>query len=110
VKRLDGKVAFITGGGSGIARAASVLFAREGAKVAVAEIDARTEAERRRVETELRDRESRLRTIVWAADLDVWSWDLRANRLTISPSGISRGEQPGGPRIRCPLVHGVRAP
>jgi NAD(P)-dependent dehydrogenase (short-subunit alcohol dehydrogenase family) len=39
VKRLDGKVAFITGGGSGIARAASVLFAREGAKVAVAEID-----------------------------------------------------------------------
>ncbi|MCA3070284.1 MAG: SDR family oxidoreductase [Rhodocyclaceae bacterium] len=39
MKRLDGKVAFITGGGSGIARAASVLFAREGAKVAVAEID-----------------------------------------------------------------------
>ncbi len=64
--------------------------------LAVAEIDARTEAERRRVETELRDPESRLRTIVWAADLDVWSWDLRANRLTISPSGISRGEQRGG--------------
>jgi NAD(P)-dependent dehydrogenase (short-subunit alcohol dehydrogenase family) len=39
VKRLDGKVAFITGGGSGIARAASLLFAREGAKVVVAEID-----------------------------------------------------------------------
>ncbi len=39
MKRLDGKVAFITGGGSGIARAASLLFAREGAKVVVAEID-----------------------------------------------------------------------
>ena len=39
MKRLDGKVAFITGGGSGIARAAALLFAREGAKVVVAEID-----------------------------------------------------------------------
>ncbi len=39
MNRLDGKIAFITGGGSGIARAASLLFAREGAKVVVAEID-----------------------------------------------------------------------
>ena len=39
MNRLDGKVAFITGGGSGIARAAALLFAREGAKVIVAEID-----------------------------------------------------------------------
>lgn len=37
--RLAGKVAFITGAGSGIARAAAQLFAREGARVAVAEID-----------------------------------------------------------------------
>jgi NAD(P)-dependent dehydrogenase (short-subunit alcohol dehydrogenase family) len=36
--RLDGKVAFITGAGSGIARAASQIFTREGAKVAIAEI------------------------------------------------------------------------
>ncbi len=35
---MAGNVAFITGGGSGIARAASVIFAREGAKVAIAEI------------------------------------------------------------------------
>ena len=37
--RLDGKIAFITGGGSGIGRAASVLFARENAKVIVADIN-----------------------------------------------------------------------
>ena len=38
--RLDGKVAVITGAGSGIARAASAIFTREGARVVVAEIDA----------------------------------------------------------------------
>lgn len=37
--RLEGKVAFITGAGSGIGRAAALLFGREGAKVCVAEID-----------------------------------------------------------------------
>jgi NAD(P)-dependent dehydrogenase (short-subunit alcohol dehydrogenase family) len=37
--RLEGKVAFITGAGSGIARAASHIFTREGAKVIIAELD-----------------------------------------------------------------------
>src|SRR5262249_39603383 len=36
--QLQGKVAFITGAGSGIARAAARLFAHEGAKVVLAEL------------------------------------------------------------------------
>jgi 2-keto-3-deoxy-L-fuconate dehydrogenase len=37
--RLQGKVAIITGAGAGIGRAASVLFAREGARVVCADLD-----------------------------------------------------------------------
>jgi NAD(P)-dependent dehydrogenase (short-subunit alcohol dehydrogenase family) len=39
VGRLDGKVCIITGAGSGIGRASALLFAREGARVVVADID-----------------------------------------------------------------------
>ena len=39
--KLSGKVAVVTGAASGIGRASAILFAREGARVTVADIDAR---------------------------------------------------------------------
>lgn len=37
--KLDGKVAIVTGSASGIGRASAILFAQEGAKVVVADVD-----------------------------------------------------------------------
>jgi NAD(P)-dependent dehydrogenase (short-subunit alcohol dehydrogenase family) len=47
--RLQGKVALITGAGSGMGRAASVLFAREGAKVAAIDVTEASAAETARM-------------------------------------------------------------
>lgn len=52
--KLDGKCALITGGDSGIGRAAAVMFAREGADVAIVYLDEHEDANetKRRIEQE----------------------------------------------------------
>lgn len=39
MKRLEGKAGIITGAGQGMGRTAALMFAREGAKIVVAEIN-----------------------------------------------------------------------
>src|SRR5438105_1640324 len=47
--RVEGKVALITGGGSGIGRACAVRFAKEGVNVCVADLDVKAAAETARM-------------------------------------------------------------
>ncbi|USX06824.1 SDR family NAD(P)-dependent oxidoreductase [Paraburkholderia fungorum] len=53
MSRLSGKVALISGAGAGIGRATALLFAREGARVALMDINAESGAETARLISEL---------------------------------------------------------
>ncbi|HJR73704.1 MAG TPA: SDR family oxidoreductase [Luteimonas sp.] len=81
--KLEGMAAIVTGGDSGIGRAVAVLFAREGADVAVLHLDEQKDAEttRRCVEDEGR------RCIVIAGDVKDPDFCERAVRETVDAFG-----------------------
>jgi NAD(P)-dependent dehydrogenase (short-subunit alcohol dehydrogenase family) len=64
--RLKGKVAIVTGGGAGIGQATAILFAKEGAKVVVADID---EAAGAATANQIRDEGGE--TIAWLTDVSL---------------------------------------
>jgi len=81
--KLEGKVALVTGGDSGIGRAVAVLFAREGADVAIAYLDEDPDAEetKRAVEAEGR------RAILIPGDVSVSSFATHAVEQTVRELG-----------------------
>jgi NAD(P)-dependent dehydrogenase (short-subunit alcohol dehydrogenase family) len=81
--RLEGKVALITGGDSGIGRAVAVLFAREGADVAIVYLN---EGEDAKEAARLVEREGR-RCIAIAGDVGQPKFCARAVETTVSRLG-----------------------
>ena len=97
---LSGKVAVITGAGSGIGRAAAVRFAAAGARVGITDVDAAAleleQAVRRLLDRELRHR--RLEVLIEKArahDL-AESEKLELQALTVDQSGGSSGSRGHG--------------
>jgi len=82
-KKLEGKVALITGGDSGIGRAVAILFAREGADVAVAYLSEKADAEitKKAVEAEGK------RCITIAGDLSKRNFCVKAVAQTVKELG-----------------------
>lgn len=81
--KLDGKVAIITGGDSGIGRAVAVLFAREGADVAIAYLSEKADAA---ITQQAVEKEGR-RSIVIAGDVSKRTFCEKAVAKTIDAFG-----------------------
>ena len=81
--KLDGKVALITGGDSGIGRAVAILFAKEGADVAISYLNEHEDAEetKRQVEQEGR------RCLLLAGDIGDEGFCRQAVQRTVSELG-----------------------
>jgi len=81
--KLDGKVAFISGGDSGIGRAVAILFAREGGDVAIAYLDEHEDAEETKSLVEGEGR----RAITIAGDVGDEAFCSQAVERTVSELG-----------------------
>jgi NAD(P)-dependent dehydrogenase (short-subunit alcohol dehydrogenase family) len=97
--KLEGKVAIVTGGGSGIGRATSLAFAREGARVTVADVVVNGGEETAEMIRDARGEAVFVRVDVSDADqvkamvdktIDIFGrLDCAANNAGISPSPIT---------------------
>ena len=82
-KKLDGKVALVTGGDSGIGRAVAVLFAREGADIAISYLTERRDAETTKEAVEAEGR----RCITIAGDVSKRTNCMKAVARTVKEFG-----------------------
>ena len=82
-KKLDGKVALITGGDSGIGRAVAVLFAREGADIAISYLTEARDAKTTKAAVEAEGR----RCITVSGDVSKREDCLKAVRRTVKELG-----------------------
>ena len=82
-KKLDGKVALITGGDSGIGRAVAVLFAREGADIAISYLTEARDAKATKAAVEAEGR----RCITISGDVSKREDCLKAVRRTVKQLG-----------------------
>jgi NAD(P)-dependent dehydrogenase (short-subunit alcohol dehydrogenase family) len=96
---FEGKVAFVTGGGSGIGRAAALAFARAGASVAVADIGEQANQETARLIEQEGGRALAVRCDVTKADEVKAALERRAR---LSGASISPSTMPASSR-RSPL-------
>ncbi len=81
--KLDGKVALITGGDSGIGRAVAILFAKEGADVAISYLNEHEDAE----ETKRHVKQEGRRCLLLAGDIGDEGFCRQAVQRTLSELG-----------------------
>jgi NAD(P)-dependent dehydrogenase (short-subunit alcohol dehydrogenase family) len=91
--RVAGKIALVTGGGSGLGRAISLMLAREGARVAVTDID---EASARETVAEISGAAVALRHDVtdaaaWGAALEATVAEFGGLHILVNNAGIADG-------------------